>query len=68
MKKQLKVLKRTVVALLFLAMTSVIAPAAFAIQDLDTLKGGETITLEDCLNHAFTHSPHIKKAKNNILK
>lgn len=68
MKKQLTVLKRTVAALLFLAITSIIAPAAFAIQDLDTLKGGETITLEDCLNHAFSHSPHIKKAQNNILK
>ncbi len=41
---------------------------AYAIQDLDTLKGGETITLEDCLEYAFSHSPIIKRAQNNVLK
>ncbi len=41
---------------------------AFAIQDLDTLEGGATITLEDCLEYAFSHSPIIKKAQNNVIK
>ena len=41
---------------------------AYAIQDLDSLQGGSTITLEDCLEYAFTHSPKIKKAQNNVLK
>lgn len=39
----------------------------FAIQDLNTLSPGETITLEDCINYAFENSPRIKKAKNNVL-
>ncbi len=41
--------------------------AAFAIQDLNTLNPGDTITLEDCINYAFENSPHIKKAQNNVL-
>lgn len=41
---------------------------AYAIQDLDSLQGGSTITLEDCLEYAFSHSPIIKKAQNNVLK
>lgn len=40
----------------------------YAIQDLDNLQGGSIITLEDCLEHAFTHSPKIKKAQNNVIK
>ena len=66
MKKQLTVLKRTVAALLFLAITSIIAPAAFAIQDLDTLKGGETITLEDfreIIRFFFTFPTKHKKSR-----
>ena len=38
----------------------------YAIQDLEQLQAGETITLEDCIEYAFEHSPRIKKAKNNI--
>lgn len=40
---------------------------AFAIQDLEQVQPGETITLEDCINYAFEHSPHIKRARNNVL-
>ena len=39
----------------------------FSIQDLDNLPAGDTITIEDCINYAFEHSPHIKKARNNVL-
>lgn len=37
-----------------------------AIQDLNTVNPGDTITLEDCINYAFENSPIIKKAKNNV--
>jgi len=40
---------------------------SFAIQDLEQLSPGDTITLEDCINFAYEHSPEIKKAKNNVL-
>lgn len=49
------------VSLLFLCMP------AYAIQDLDNLPAGDSITLEDCINYAFEHSPYIKKAKNKVL-
>ena len=39
----------------------------FAIQDLNSLQSGATITLEDCIEYAFANSPVIKKAKNNVL-
>ncbi len=41
--------------------------AGYAIQDLNTIQGGTTITLEDCLDYAFSHSPIIQKAQNNVL-
>ena len=41
--------------------------AVFAIQDLNTIQGGTTITLDDCIQFAFNHSPIIKKAENNVL-
>ena len=50
-----------IVSFLFLS-----APA-FAIQDLDNLPAGDTITLEDCIAYAYEHSPHIKKARNKVL-
>lgn len=40
---------------------------SFAIQDLNTINPGDTITLEDCINYAYENSPLIKKAKNNVL-
>lgn len=50
------------------AMSVCGAEKAYAIQDLDNLQGGSTITLEDCLEYAFAHSPKIQKAQNNVLK
>lgn len=64
MKKYLVRLCLVVIA----AMSFCGVEKAYAIQDLDSLKGGSTITLEDCLEYAFTHSPKIKKAQNNVLK
>ena len=50
-----------------LAAFLIVGTPSFAIQDLDNLPAGESITLEDCINYAYEHSPHIKKAKNNVL-
>lgn len=57
------VIKLTVVVLLLTGQNL----ASYAIQDLNTIQGGTTITLEDCLNYAYLHSPVIKKAQNNVL-
>lgn len=60
---QKTVIKLTVVVLLLTGQNL----ASYAIQDLNTIQGGTTITLEDCLNYAYLHSPVIKKAQNNVL-
>lgn len=52
-----------ILLILFLGVVS----EAEAIQDLQTVKGGDVISLEDCVEYAFTHSPVIKKAQNNVL-
>lgn len=52
---------------LFVVLVIAFTPSAFAIQDLNTVNAGDTITLEDCINYAFEHSPVIKKARNNVL-
>lgn len=41
--------------------------SVYAIQDFEQLPAGETITLEDCIEYAYEHSPRIKKARNNVL-
>lgn len=64
-------MKRCLFKLCFVVLTVIFVcgvEKAYAIQDLNSLKGGETITLEDCLDYAFANSPVIKKAQNNVIK
>lgn len=68
MKMKNKILSRKlintsiIIVLLFYQNLSV-----SAIQDLNTIESGATITLNDCIEYAFTNSPVIKKAQNNVL-
>ncbi len=58
--------KRIIKTILIVMLSFSVIPAE-AIQDLNEIKSGETITLEDCIEYAFKHSPVIKKAQNNVL-
>lgn len=61
------IFKNFIKVLLAVFLTSQMCPAVYAIQDLKEIKGGATITLEDCIEYAFANSPVIKKAQNNVL-
>ena len=67
MYKLRNVLKNSLKLLLVVVLMNNSNLSCFAIQDLDSLQGGATITLEDCIEYAFANSPVIKKAKNNVL-
>ena len=65
--KSFYIKKSVLCAILVMVLSVLNCSRVFAIQDLATVKSGETITLEDCIEYAFIHSPVIKRAQNKVL-